>query len=282
MSDEQSVKTQSLDDVLKTMKRVQETFVYEIWVPSLKNVVRFKEINTAQQKRLVKTVIDSEVYKTEFIKALRDIIAENCADDIDIDELTILDKLCIAIHMRSISVGNELDLEIPIPGDESNSMKYSIKLDEVLDNIKNKVKSPSIKEIEDENGKFKVTCNVPKIGTEYKLEQELRTTVDNEEITDVNKLRELLGDVFTSELCKYISVLKIKDDNEMVINLDNVTFTDRIRLIEELPVKLIKEVLAYIEKIKEEINKITLIKVEYEGNKIERRLEVDSGFFTNF
>ena len=36
------------------MDRVNEVFSYEIWIPSLKKNVMFREINTSQQKRLIK------------------------------------------------------------------------------------------------------------------------------------------------------------------------------------------------------------------------------------
>jgi hypothetical protein len=285
MSENQSVKQiQSLDEVLKTMKRVNESFAYEVWIPSISDTLRFKEINTAQQKRLVKSVIDSEVYKTEFIGALRDIIKENCADDINTDDLTVIDKLCIALHMRAISIGGTLDLEIPIPGEEVATMQYSVDLNEILDKLKSVVSTPETITVEDGTGKYSIKCSVPSIGTEYKLERELRTDKEEEAIATAEELRNLLGDVFSSEICKYVSALTVQgEDGVMDINLSGITFKDRIKIIEQLPIKVIKEVMSFIEKVKQEINKITIINVEIDGQEsFERRLDVDSGFFTNF
>jgi hypothetical protein len=52
------------------MNRANETFVYEVPIPSLKRKVMFREVNTSQQKRLIKAIIDSPAYNTEFIFAL--------------------------------------------------------------------------------------------------------------------------------------------------------------------------------------------------------------------
>ena len=72
----EETKLESLESVLDLMDRVNETFAYGVWVPSLNKEIMFREINTSQQKRLIKSVIDSPIYHTEFIFTLRQILKE--------------------------------------------------------------------------------------------------------------------------------------------------------------------------------------------------------------
>ena len=117
----------SIDEVLGLMDRVNEVFAYEVWVPSLKRNVMFREINTNQQKRLIKAIIDSPIYNTEFIFALRKVIKENCSDpEVNVDELTIIDKLIIALKMRSVSVSDTLELKVPIDDEKIRVKKCKV------------------------------------------------------------------------------------------------------------------------------------------------------------
>ena len=43
---------------------------------------------------------------------------------------------------------------------------------------------------------------------------------------------------------------------------------------------MLKDIIKYINKIKEEVDKIEVINFEYNGEKFERRLTVDGRFFT--
>ena len=77
---EQNNSVKNINDILNVMNRANEVFSYEIWIPSLQKDVMFREMTTSQQKRLIKSVIDSPIYNTEFIFAISQIIKENCAE----------------------------------------------------------------------------------------------------------------------------------------------------------------------------------------------------------
>ena len=53
--------------LLAAMKEANQSFKYDVMIPSLNRNVPFSEISTAQQKKLIKSIIDSEIYNTEFI-----------------------------------------------------------------------------------------------------------------------------------------------------------------------------------------------------------------------
>jgi len=285
---EESVKSsiEDVDEIINLMDRVNETFAYGIWIPSLKKDVMFREINTAQQKRLAKAIIDSPVYNTEFIFTLRQIIKENCVDKINTDDLTLFDKLMIALKMRNVSIGDIIEIEIPISDDGKETIKRGVSIDKIINDAKKKIKIPDDCSFESSDGSYKLDCSIPTIGTEYTLEMELREHSDISGIDTPDELRKTIGDAFINEIVKYINVLTIKtDDNIVTINLNDVSFRNRIAMIEKIPSKLIDKVIKYISDVKEELSNVTVLNLSYEKDgktkKVKERLTIDGSFFTS-
>lgn len=280
----EEIKKGNIKELIDIINRTNDTFAYSIFIPSLEREVLFREITTAQQKKLVKSVIDSPVFNTEFIFTLREIIRENCTDaSVDVDSLTIYDKLIIAITMRSMSVSNDLqvNLKCEVCGAEQ---KIQIKLNELLSSIKDKINIKSEDVITDENNNFKIHCKIPNILTEFKLENEFRKNTKLK-IDDEKELRETLGNVFISEIVKFVSKIEVRnnDTGDLVeINLEDMNFTNRVKLIEKLNIKLMKKIIDFIFNIKQEFDKIVLVKSKCtcEGNpELSQRFSIDSNFF---
>ena len=285
---EESVKNEmgSLEDVLGMMDRVNEVFSYEVWVPSLKKNVMFREINTSQQKRLIKAIIDSPIYNTEFIFALRKVLKENCVDTkINIDELTIMDKLMIAMKMRSVSVGDKLEIKIPT-GEGEKTIQRGISLEKLLGQLKNEIEIPDVETFVDDKEVYTLECGLPTILNEYKLEDEMRRNTESSDIKNYNDLRQSVGDVFIGEIAKYVRGLSVKEGDKITkINLNDLSFRNRISLLEKIPERITKNVVTYIEKTKKELDKITLVKVnvgtDEDPDVKEEKFAIDGGFFTS-
>ncbi len=282
MTEENEQKIQSItsiDQITNIIKKKDIAYASHFFIPSLKRDVPFNEINTSQQKRLVKSVIDSPVYNTEFIYTFRDILKENCQDNsVNIDDLTIIDKLVVALGLRIKSVGNEVEVEI----ETKNGKKVNVKLD--LPNILN-IAYETLEDVESvtfEDQYYIVECNMPNIGTEYKVEKELRIKPSNIEIENVHELRSVIGDAFIGEIVKYISKVSVKQDEGIVVPVDwdKFTYNNRIKVLETFKTGLLKNILGYINKVRDEANKIELIKFDFEGEIYERRLSIDGSFFT--
>jgi hypothetical protein len=275
------------------MDRVNETFAYEVWVPSLNRNVMFREINTSQQKRLIKCIIDSPIYNTEFIFTMWKILKENCAENsVNVDAFTIIDKLFICLAMRSVSIGDLFELEFATSNeDNAPKVKRGISLKKVIDDAKAIIKLPSTDMVTD--GLYKIECSLPTIATEYSLEKELRENLALDQTKDIKELRKTVGDAFISEIIKYIKSITITDGgNETKIELESISFMNRIALVEKIPAKLLKKVIDYITVIKKEIDKVILIKTTVKttekkngetieiDKEVEERLTIDGSFFT--
>jgi len=269
----------TVDQILQLAKQEQQKYASGFWAPSLQKDVRFTEITTAQQKRLIKSVIDSPVFNSEFIYTLHDIFKENCIDeDVNIEDLTILDKLIISLGLRAACIGPEVDIEVTSE-DGNKTFNHTINLIELYDKIKNKIKQTKSKTIT--QGVFRIECNIPTIKIEYDLERELRGKVENIEIQTNEELRNVLGDAFIGEVVKYIQGVSIKEGEDYTkVDWSDLSFEERIKVVDTFGMKMLKEIIKYINKIKEEVDKIEVINFEYSGEKFERRLTVDGRFFT--
>lgn len=270
----------SIDQITKIIKRRDIAYASHYMVPSLKREVPFNEINTSQQKRLVKSVIDSPVYNTEFIYTLREILKENCQDaTVNIDSLNIIDKLVLALGLRMKSVGDKLDVEIQTK--DGKTVSVGLEVSKILQIALTSLNDIPNKIIEDSY--YRVECSIPTIGTEYRLEKELRNKTANIEIEDIEELRKTIGEAFVGEIVKYIQKVSIKaqDGDELTpIDWQSFSFVDRIKTIETFKTSLLRAILDYINDIRKEIDKIELINFDFGGEKYERRLTIDGNFFT--
>ena len=278
MSNEGTEKTGTIKDVLNILNRAQESFGYEIFIPSLQKTVMFRQINTNQQKRLLKSIIDNPAYNTEFIFTFKQIIEENCIEKLDFNQLTIYDKLIIALTMRSMSIGD--DYEVHFTTDDKQKVNLVLSLKALCDKAIAEINVTSAT-ISDEQGKIQIKCDIPTIWDEYKLENELHKNVKSNIQTD-NELRETLGEVFINEIVKFTRTLTIKNENDELIEIDmqSMPFKDRIKIIGDLGAKLTKEILKYMKKVNEEFAKVTIVKLDHNGKTYEERLKIDASFFT--
>ena len=270
----------SIDQINKIIRRKDIAYASHYAIPSLKKEIPFNEINTSQQKRLVKSVLDSPVYNTEFIYTFREILKENCQDNtVNIDDLTIVDKLVLALGLRMKSIGDKIDVEIQTK--DGKTVSIGLEASKILQMALTTINDIPNKIFEDKY--YQIECSIPTIGIEYGLERELRNRLANIEIEDIEELRQTVGDAFIGEIVKYVNKVSIKeqDDNKLtLIEWQQFKFADRIKVIETFKTGLLKDILDYINVIRKEIDKIELINFEFGGEKYERRLTIDGNFFT--
>lgn len=270
----------SLNDVLDAIKNVQDKNVYPVFIPSLQKSVMFKELTTKQEKMLVKTIVDSPVYNSEFIFAIREIIKENCAEELDVNSLTLIDKTAICLTMRMKSIGDEFTFTFKNTGKSKN-----IKISEYITNY-NTIKIPEDKIVGTDD--VKIVCGYPTISTEYELEKEFRANTQSLEINNIEDARTAIGNVFTNELVKYIKKITIyRSGKAMELNMDDYTFANRITILEEIGNSVSNQIVSYIEECNNLIKEKLLIELEldeddkkkFKTEKLSSVLEAGSDFF---
>jgi len=258
-----------LKNVLTLIENLDSSTNFNVYIPSLQKEFKFKQLTTEQLKRLLKTIIDSPIYSTEFILTFNSIIRENClAQDLDTGVLTVLDKHIILFKMRIESISPEYTFEI----DDQNKITVSLtkKLSELLNKqIKFDCETFS-------NDDYSVTCNLPSLNIENKFEEDLhQNTTFN--INSSKDLRDIIGETFVNEVTKFITTLTIKNTP---IDLTAYDFKSRVKIIEKLPISLINNVIKYIEKYRALVQLLFTFELTMkDGSVLQQEITQDSSFF---
>jgi hypothetical protein len=96
---------------------IKSNFYTTLDLPSLDKKIKIKEINNCYYIDILKFIQNSNL--EELINFFDLIISENT--DADINALTNLDKFCILIEMRSVSIGNIIEFSI-----DNKNIKYNL------------------------------------------------------------------------------------------------------------------------------------------------------------
>lgn len=269
--------TPDVKDILSLIKSLDDASSFEVEIPSLQKKIPFKQLTTEQLKRILKTVIDSPIYNTEFILTFNSIIKENCLDkEISVDNLTAFDKLLILFKTRIESISPELVLSYTDEEKEQYKLTESSKKINLQEHFTNFIEKGITfdNEIINVNG-CRVTCSIPTIQTENKLEKELHKNTKLE-INTPEELRNVVGETFINELVKFISQVSIEDK---VVDLLALPFKTRIGIVEGLPTNLINKVIKYIEKYRDSTKDLLTVKVPTDNGILVKDIPQDASFF---
>jgi hypothetical protein len=267
----------NIQDVLQLLNDLDNSSSFDVFVPSLKKNLKFKQLNAEQLKRLLKTIIDSPVYNSQFIITFNSIIKENCIDDWDTTTLTVLDKLLILIKLRIESVSPTYTFNFTSTEMLENKIKektFTVNLSEQYDIFAREQKDIEPETYTEKN--YTITCGLPTLGTENKLEKEFHKNIKLE-ITTPEELRNTLGETFINEVTKYIHSLEINDTQ---VQLDQLDFKTRVKIVEKLPTTAINKVLKFVETYKKLTTPLTTYIIPTEnGLEFTRDIPLDATFF---
>ena len=219
-----------------------------IYLPSLKKDIEVSSLTIKQQKDLISSSLDGLKGAINFSRTLNKVVL----DSTGINDLKIYDRLPIVIGLRKESLGSKI-----------KNGEDRIDLERVIGNIK---KIPL--EIKDEKTvKFKslkVNLKVPTLKQENILLNKVEQDIDNE----ADDLKQGVGLLYIVELLKYIVSIEIDED---VIDFSDIRISERMELVEKLPLSIYNDVSTFIEAINEYNNSILTLD-DFE-------ISIDSDFF---
>lgn len=250
---------------------IEKTF--SCWIPSMGKEVQFKEITAAQQKELLKSIVDSPFFKSKFITTTYELLKKNYVTPelgIQFDQFNIIDKQLILLKTRIECFNSSYELS-------TDEHVKTIDLNKLYNQAKKELKGFDNEPID--HDQIQILAGVPNVLTEYRLEKDLHANVDLMDINNANTLRSTLGDIFISEISKFI--LEISIDGK-VIDFRPLNFRDRVKVVERLPNLAIQKVVAYIDKVKAVSDSITTVKAfDFELDKeVTDQVVIDGAFFS--
>jgi len=273
-------KTKNILDITNAIAENTTNYAFNIFIPSLKENVRFKEMTISQQKNIVKSMLDRSIMDINFSDTLLDIISANCVDDVDPLSFTIIDKVVIALGLRI----NSLDAVIKssLKTKNNTDIKFDIDLNVLYDEVQTKMKSFDYNPKTISIGNIEVVCEVPKLSSERATNKYYSAV--NQDITeqsDESDIKNAVGNAFINEIIKYISAVTItKNDGEVLeINWDELSVGDRVKVTSNLSTKVLKEVITYIEVVKAQLDGLYLWNFTLNDEKFKHQLELNADFF---
>ena len=195
----------------------------------LKNSIFIKELKVKHFKVLLKTLIGNNPDVDEVFQNLINILANVTPySTIELNKLSILDFLLIVLHLRSISIGDSVQLEVV----KKINTKLHLNLNKVIDTLQNSIK-------------FNLTQTIGKIKIEYQL------------LSAYDFLFPLSTENAFLKIKKYIKKITFLDNNVFEIaELNNQTF---LQLFNALPANYSTIIFKHVTEITKQINNINLL-----------------------
>lgn len=216
----------NVNNFVSVLNSIAEKTSINVYLPSLKREVRFKTINAKQHKDMYSCLRDNKVYNTNFIITTYNIIKNNCLEPEVVNQINIIDKTYILLALRKSTLG-------PI------IKNRNINFDECL-NSANTIVLP------DEEmlliGEIKIVTQIPLLEETYKMEIELRGTLQEKKIT----IETLTEELIINSCCKYIKEVWINDKS---LNVKAFNYKDRLTIVENLPAIALTSLQEFAKKI---------------------------------
>ena len=264
--------------VIEMLKELEVNTSFDVYLPSLQKEVKFKQLTTEQLKRILRTALITTGYNSEFILTFNNIIKENCLDKtVNTDNLTIYDKVIIIYKTKIVSISP--DYNFVFTSDEINTYSLeeaskTISLTDIFNEFVDKKINFEL-DTASYNG-CTITCGIPSLATENKLESELHKNISID-LESENEVSNVISEAFINEVAKFVTSVNINGEE---INFLQLSFTERVKIIENLPVTLTSFILKYIEKYKKAIDPLlTYTFVTDKNDTLSKDITLDPTFF---
>lgn len=249
--------------LLEKLKHAVGTEIIESKIVSSNDSGKFLPVNIKQQKEIIKTAMDGIMSPVTFNIVANDIIKTNSVAKKD---FFIIDKPAILLNLRKNSVSDEITLV-----KDTKTAKTTIT--EILKNYNPVVNIADFSKNLSE-GSITIVTKLPTLDDDTKINTEVKKLFDKHK--DEEKLREIVGELFVTELLKYIKEVKFTESQiESTIDFNSLNFEQKIKTFETLPMNLNYKLVKLVSSVRD-IEK-SLLEVIVDNEKYS--IVLDSGFF---
>lgn len=251
------------NNVAEILKQLDQLSIEEhipVYVPSIKQTVKFKTLNLKQQKELLKTSIDESLIKLAFNVLITDIIKENIIDSIDTSRFFTFDRNAIALTIRTKALDNKYKID-------DKEFDLNTKVNDIP-NIPLDI-SKLTTTITDNNLQISLQ------GPNLKSDKELNTyAIGKFKSAPSDDIKTVIGDIVVYELIKFIQkvVYKQPTGESLEIVLDTIPVKERVSIVEKLPTSITNKIFDFIKQYRD---------IENQYNRVDDQIiDIDGNFFT--
>lgn len=245
----------NINDILKQLDSLNESTGIDVYVPSLKKTIKFKNLNLKQQKDLLKSSVDETLTKLSFIVNFFNIIHDNVIDKIDVNTLYAFDRSAIAIALRANGLNNEY-----VSGDTT------INLHDAIKDI-SAISVPDIFASNIETSDISIDLEVPRLGYDRDISN---LTINKLKTIQDRDIKSLVGELFVYEIIKYIKTVTFKlPTGNQAVPFNILKIDEKISIIEKIPSTLTNKILQFIKTYRDLESKFTTygdISIEIDGS----------------
>jgi hypothetical protein len=248
----------NINDILKQLDSLNESTGIDVYVPSLKKTVKFKNLNLKQQKDLLKSSVDETLTKLSFIVNFFNIIHDNIIDKIDVNSLYAFDRSAIAIALRANGLNNEY-----------TSGTTTINLLDVIKEL-SAIPVTDVFTTSIETNDISIDLEVPRLGYDRDISN---LTINKLKTIQDRDIKSLVGELFVYEIIKYIKTVTFKlPTGNQAIPFNTLKIDEKISIIEKIPSTLTNKILQFIKTYRDLEGKFTTYG--------DTSIEIDGSFFS--
>lgn len=227
MADTNNLK--NIDEVLNILNQINIENSSEVYIPSLKQSIKFKPLTEKHQTAIINVYNTSPIFDNDFNILFADILKELVIGPLDILKLNVMDKYCIAIQLKIANQGTSYtDFETKKTYDLSTlAASYTSKEFTIPDDV--------VLTIDD----YRITIGLPTYKAELEFDNLVSMKTKNLNLDDEKPYRALLSEILFYMLLQYIKVVTIvRNDIPNVLNFTELNPTQKRKLGESLPSKI--------------------------------------------
>jgi len=226
--------------ILNKLKELNKKKSLSIFLPSLGKKSKFLPFTLKQQKTILSSMPSDASGLMNFNNTFNTIIVENSEEELDLNSLTTFDRTSIILSFRSSTVGNVYENE----DGKVNVNTVIKKLAEYDYKDLFEEKEISLKDLS-------VKVKVPDLNYDSTINNQI-----SKKLTKKTSTQEIVSELYTSEILKYINEVTIEDTT---VNLRNMNYYDKLELVEQLPGNFVKKILSFIQSVKQIESDLTTV-----------------------
>lgn len=207
---------------------------------------KFKQLTSNHLKDLVKTIVDSPLTQVEFNTTLFKIMQKSSVNDKETFlSKNVLDRLLFCIATRAYSLSETFTIV------KEDDTKFVVNLATISEKLNKFIteKAESLKDKTQTKNTITVTYGIPSLKVDTQVNNEFYKN-KNFDVENTDELRKVLGETFITEIAKCLKTASINDKQ---INFNDLSFNERLKILETLPASLTQQIIEYIEEYKKNL-----------------------------
>ena len=234
-----------LKTVLAELKRVDETNLTSVLVPSASEYINYKPLTMQHQKTIIKTALDPSATNIDF-----NININNILQDIVINQdILVSDKPAVLVALRAVNVDKTIDIA---QGDD----KININLNSVVSKYNTINENTTIQYTKSiSHNDLTVKLRVPTLQTDTKFMKECKRHIKRS--TSPEDVSGNIGEMYVYEIAKFVESVQHTTYSEAesgkIVNtvlFAQTDIKDCVNIVELLPMAVNKQISSYITSIR--------------------------------